>query len=106
MNRLTPRLFALAALVGFASPTPGPAAESLSVLQKAIYAEETEGNLESAIKLYEQIARDAASNRPMVAQAQYRLAVCYQKQGSKDRAVAALNELMKQFPAEAALQQK
>ena len=67
----------IAAVITASVLTSAPAAESVSVLlQKAIYAEETEGNLESAIKLYEQIASDAATNRPMVAQAQYRLAVC------------------------------
>jgi WD40 repeat protein len=81
-------------------PLAAPAAESPSVLlQKAIYAEETEGNLDSAIKLYEQIAAEAATNRTVVAQAQYRLAVCYQKKGNKDLAIKLLNEVVQRSPA-------
>ncbi|MBI5766728.1 MAG: tetratricopeptide repeat protein [Verrucomicrobia bacterium] len=78
------------------------ASESPSLLlQKGIYAEEVERNLESAIKIYEQIAAESAANRTVVAQAQYRLAVCYQKQGKKEQAIAALNELVQQYPSDA-----
>ena len=89
----TLRSASLALLALLSITRPAPAAESLSVLlQKAIYAEETEGNLDSAIKLYEQIATEGAANRALIAQAQYRLAVCFQKQGKKELAVAAFNE--------------
>ena len=54
---------AVLAIVSFCIPEFASAAESLSVLlQKAIYAEETEGNVDAAIKLYEQIATEIASN--------------------------------------------
>lgn len=83
------------------------AAESPSMLlQKGIFAEETERNLDTAIKIYQQITADAAANRSVVAQAQYRLGVCYQKKGNKDQAISALKDLLKQFPTEAALGQK
>lgn len=106
---LTPRAALVAVAVWFiASATPATrAAESLSVLlQKAIYAEETEGNLDSAIKLYEQIKTEGVSNRSLIAQAVYRLAVCHQKQGNRDLAITVLNELVRQFPLETALAQK
>jgi hypothetical protein len=91
-------------IVSFLYAPFAPAAESLSVLlQKAIYAEETEGNLDSAIRIYEQIAADGAANRSLIAQAQFRLAVCYQKQGDRQRAIAAFSGLLKQFPGETAL---
>lgn len=77
------------------------AAESPSLLlQKGIYAEEIERNLDSAIKIYEQIAAESAANRTVVAQAQYRLAVCYQKKGNKEKAIKLLNELV-QFSTDA-----
>src|SRR4051812_2571665 len=83
------------------------AAESASVLlQKGIYAEETEGNVDAAIKIYEQIAAESATNRAIVAQAQYRLAVCYQKQGKKEQAIKVLQELMQQSPIDAAVLSK
>jgi hypothetical protein len=87
--------------------TTATAAESFSVLlQKGIFAEETEGNLDAAIKIYQQITAEAATNFSVVAQAQYRLGVCYQKKGNKEQAISTLNDLLKQFPAEAALGQK
>lgn len=83
------------------------ASESPSLLlQKGIYAEEIERNLDSAIQIYEQIAAEAATNRTIVAQAQYRLAVCYQKQGKKEQAIRLLNDLVQQAPADVALRTK
>jgi hypothetical protein len=87
------RLFVIAVLPVVAAT----AAESPSLLlQKGIYAEEIEQNLDSAIKIYEQIAAEAANNRSVAAQAQYRLAVCYQKQGKKEQAIRLLHELVQQ----------
>lgn len=83
------------------------ASESPSLLlEKGIYAEEVERNLDSAIKIYEQIAAESAANRAVVAQAQYRLAGCYQKQGKKEQAIKLLNELVQQFPADTGMNKK
>ena len=106
MKSFTPVRVAVASLV-FIFVSGVHAAESLSVLlQKGIYAEETEGNLDSAIKIYEQIATEGAANRGLIAQAQYRLAVCYQKQGKKEQAIALLNELAKLQPSNDPLVEK
>jgi hypothetical protein len=43
------------------------------LLEKAIYAEETLGNLNEAIGIYQQITAAAESNRATAAQALYRL---------------------------------
>lgn len=83
------------------------AAESPSLLlQKGIYAEEVERNLDSAIKIYEQIGAEAAASRSVAAQAQYRLAVCYQKLGKKEQAIKILNELVQQNQSDAAISAK
>jgi len=96
-----------AVIIGSVLTPSATAAESFSVLlQKGIFAEETEGNLDAAIKIYQQITAEAATDRSVVAQAQYRLGVCYQKKGNKEQAISILNDLLKQFPAEAALGQK
>jgi hypothetical protein len=106
MKKLMRRIVA-AVLIGSVITFPTRAAESPSVLlQKGIFAEETEGNLDMAIKIYEQIGAEAAASRGVVAQAKYRLALCYQKKGGKEQAVKTLNELVRQFPADAALLQK
>jgi Tol biopolymer transport system component len=106
MKKLS-QLILAAVIVGSALRLSARAAESFSVLlQKGIFAEETEGNLDAAIKIYQQITTEGVTNHSVVAQAQYRLGVCYQKKGSKEQAISALNDLLKQFPAEAALGQK
>src|SRR5438067_1973938 len=95
MKKLIPPT--VAAALAFFFVSSAPAAESPSVLlQKGIYAEETEGNLDSAIKIYEQIAAESASNRAVVAQAQYRLAMCYQRKGENGQAIRLLNEVVQQ----------
>ncbi|MBM3880931.1 MAG: tetratricopeptide repeat protein [Verrucomicrobia bacterium] len=79
-------------------------AESVSLLlQKGIFAEETERNLDAAIQIYQQITAEAAADRPLVAQAQYRLGVCYQKQGKKEEAATAFRRIVEQFATEAEL---
>ncbi|MBI4660065.1 MAG: hypothetical protein HY735_14590 [Verrucomicrobia bacterium] len=62
MKKVT-RHFVVVALASMLIAFPAPAAESLSVLlQKGIYAEETEGNLDAAIKIYEEIVNAADAN--------------------------------------------
>src|SRR5687767_2953507 len=57
-------------------------AQSVSVLlQKGIFAEETVGDLDAAIKVYAQIVAEADASQAQVAQAHYRLGICYQKKG-------------------------
>ncbi len=84
-----------------AQTRPAQATSSPSVLlDKGIYAEETTGNLDEAIKVYQQIVADAKANRPVAAQAQYRLAMCYLKKGDKTKAVTELQNLLASYPQE------
>lgn len=106
MKKLT-QFLSIATIVAALWMPASEGAESASVLlQKGIFAEETEGNLDAAIKFYEQISAEAAANRAVVAQAQYRLGVCYQKKGDKELAIKILNELVQQFPSDVDLTQK
>jgi Tol biopolymer transport system component len=104
---MSSRILNIITVVAVWATTAAVGAESASVLlQKGIYTEETEGNLDAAIRIYQQITAEAATNRSVAMQAQYRLGVCYQKKGDKAQAISILNDLLKQFPAEAALGQK
>ncbi|MBI4657494.1 MAG: tetratricopeptide repeat protein [Verrucomicrobia bacterium] len=92
-------LFALAGLLVVFSAT---ADESFSVLlQKGIHAEETEGNLDAAITIYEEIVKEADANRALVAQAQYRLGVSQLKKGKQDEAETAFRRIISQFADQA-----
>ncbi|MBN1341133.1 MAG: DUF3108 domain-containing protein [Phycisphaerae bacterium] len=84
--------------------SPVPASQSASVLlEKAIYAEQTVGDLAQAVEIYRKIIDDAEANRRHVAQAYYRLAMCYVKQGRTIQAHDLLRKLVKRFPEETAL---
>ncbi len=67
------------------------------LLQEALYTEEVEGDLDAAIKLYEQIIRDGSAARPQVAQAIYRQGMCYLKKQDEQRAKAAFERLTAEF---------
>ena len=59
-----------------------PAAHAKSapvLLQEGLYAEEVEGNLDSAIGIYQQIIEDSTAPKNLVAQALYRQGTCFLK---------------------------
>ncbi len=73
-------------------------AEPVSVLlERGIYNEETVGDLNAAIAIYQQIIDDEKANRTYAAQAQYRLAACYIKTGRNTQGVAELKKLIANF---------
>src|SRR5581483_4687007 len=49
------------------------------VLQQGLYAEEVEGNIDAAIKTYDQVIRNNSAPPAIVAQALYRQGMCYLK---------------------------
>jgi tetratricopeptide (TPR) repeat protein len=68
------------------------------LLEKAIYTEETLGNLSDAIGIYQQVAAAAEADRATAALALYRLGICYQKSGREQDALAAFAKLAKVYP--------
>jgi len=82
---------------------PAAAATASELLQKAIYTEETVGNLEEAMKLYEQVIAEGKTAQAAAAQAQFRLALCFQKKGQDADARAAFEAVVKNFPSETEL---
>ena len=68
------------------------------LLEKGIYTEETVGDLDAAIEIYQKILADAAAQRPFVARARFRLGQCLLKQGKKKEATEAFRKLIKDFP--------
>ncbi len=72
-------------------------ADADELLQKAIYTEETVGNIDDAIKLYEQVIAEAKNTRRSAAQAQYRLGLCYQKQQKDSLAATAFKAVVEKY---------
>ena len=79
---------------GFALAAQDP----LVLLEKAIYTEETLGNLRDAIGLYQQVAADVNATRATSALALFRLGMCYRKSGSAERAQATFSRLLSLYP--------
>src|SRR5262245_59374508 len=90
--------FALgAALVWLGQAPPGRAASADELFEKGIYLEETKGELESALEIYQRIVEDPKAGRGLAAQAQLRLGLCQLKLGNKPQAISALDGLTRQF---------
>ena len=67
------------------------------LVEKAIYLEETVGDLQAASALYQQIIDDDQANRPHVAQAWLRLGLCHLKNGRDQEARKAFDQLLAHF---------
>jgi len=74
------------------------AASASELLEKAIYTEETRGDLKAASEIYRQIAEEPGVDRTLLAQSQLRLGLCQLKMGNRPQAISALDRLMQEFP--------
>lgn len=88
----------LALVIGMMAPATASADTPAETLEKGIYSEETEGNLNQAIEHYRQVLSDAQKTKELAAQAQYRLGRCLHKLGKTDEAEQAFEELLKGYP--------
>jgi Protein of unknown function (DUF3108)/Tetratricopeptide repeat len=76
-----------------------PASPS-ELLEKGIYAQETKGDVDSAIAIYQQLVAEQNVNQSLAAQAQFRLGQCYLKKNRTDQATAAFQKLIRDYPNE------
>ena len=78
--------------------TSAALAKSASVLlQEGLYAEEVDGDLDAAIRIYAQIIKDGSAQRPHVAQALYRQGMCYMKKQQEQQAKLAFEKLVADY---------
>lgn len=70
------------------------------LLERGIYSEETKGDIEGAIKLYQQIVTESGINQALAAQAQFRLAMCYDKKKDYAAATTAFEKLVREYPTQ------
>jgi hypothetical protein len=76
------------------SPSPS------QLLEKGIYAEETKGDIDGAITIYQQLVAEAKANQALAAKAQLRLGQCLLKKKQQAEAMAAFEKLIREFPDE------
>jgi tetratricopeptide (TPR) repeat protein len=100
LKKLEKTVIALVAAIVLCAGTAACGASPSELLEKAIHAEETAGNIDEAIKLYEQVIAEGKSAHNAAAQAEYRLAQCLLKKNKPAEANAALEKLIKDFPEE------
>lgn len=73
------------------------AKQATVTLQEGLYAEEVEGNLDAAIKIYEQLINDSSAQRPQVAQALYRQGMCYLKKQQEQQARSVFSRVVAEY---------
>lgn len=93
-------LLVLAACI---ADTPRPTRELMTLFQEAQYQEQTAGDLDKAIDLYEQVLAEAAEVDRLAARAAFQLAVCHQKKSDTAKAVEYFQKVVKEFPSQKAL---
>jgi hypothetical protein len=76
---------------------PAVAQTTTELLQKGIYAQETEGNLDTAILIYRQIVNSAPSQRDLAAQAQFRLGQALLQKGDLTSAAQEFDTLARNY---------
>jgi hypothetical protein len=96
--------FLVAAAAALHVPSVSAASASPSeLLEKGIYSEETKGDLDAAIVIYQQVVSEVKAGQSLAAQAQFRLGQCYLKKNKTAEANAAFEKLIHDFPDERAL---
>ncbi len=76
------------------------------LLQEALYAEETEGDLSKAIKIYQQVIAQAGEIQRIAARATYQLGMCHLKKGEKEKAADYFQEVAAKYPTQKTLAKK
>jgi tetratricopeptide (TPR) repeat protein len=74
------------------------AASPSELLEQGIYSEETKGDVDGALKLYQQVVTEAKAGQAVAAQAQYRVGVCYYKKKDFAQANAAFEKVLRDYP--------
>jgi tetratricopeptide (TPR) repeat protein len=105
MKRATiPLLAAMLLLSLLAAPVRAKSAAEL--LREGLYAEEVEGNLDTAIGIYQQIILDPTAPKNLVAQALYRQGMCFLKKKDEAQAREVFQRLVKGYPDETEVVEK
>ena len=81
-------------LMGVLLTTALPVKAASVSMREGLYAEEVEGDLDAAIKIYQQVIDDPSAPKNIVAQALYRQGTCYMKKKNELDAKAAFSKLV------------
>jgi len=98
LRRTTTLLLALSIATLLATAAAVRAESPSDTLEQGIYSEETKGDLEAAMQLYQKVIVQAKADQTSAAQAQYHLGVCYYKKENFSDANAAFESVFKDYP--------
>src|SRR5215813_11037485 len=84
------------ALLLFAACAFTFAESGMELYQRAVTQERAAGNLEEAIKLYQRVAKEFASDRALAAKALVQAARCYEKLG-QDKAIKLYEQVARDY---------
>ncbi len=71
-----------------------------TLLQEALYAEETEGDLDKAITIYQQVLAESSPIQRIAAQATYQLGLCHLKKDEKEKAAEYFQQVVSNYPTQ------
>ena len=89
-------VWTVAAVVAFSTVITSQTPSGHAVFEQALAKERVEGNLPEAIRLYERVVAEFATDRALAAQALVQVGLCYEKLG-RDEAVLAYERLVRDF---------
>jgi tetratricopeptide (TPR) repeat protein len=87
---------AVVALVALSAAVRSQVSTGHAVFEQALAKERVEGNLLDAIRLYERVVAEFASDRSLASRALMQSGLCYEKLG-RDEAVRAYERLLRDF---------
>jgi hypothetical protein len=91
-------------LLIFAPSVFAAAAKPASLmLQEGLYAEEIEGNLDAAIKIYQQVITNSQQMEQAAAQATYRIGLCYLKKSDNEHAAEQFRQVIAKYTKQESL---
>ncbi|HEY6346583.1 MAG TPA: DUF6152 family protein [Bryobacteraceae bacterium] len=94
---MTTRIIPTAIATAILAAVPAFPQTAAELLQKGIYAQETEGKVDDAIQIYRQIVNSAPNPREVGAQAQYRLAQALLQKGDTNGAAQEFARLARDY---------
>jgi hypothetical protein len=97
-RRTANSLLALCTATLLVTATAARADSPSDTLEQGIYSEETKGDLDGAMQLYQKVIAQAKADQASAAQAQYHLGACYYKKKDFTAANAAFESVVKDYP--------
>src|SRR5882672_6344867 len=96
-------IFIISALLMTTSAFPAATNDITADLQKGLFEEEANHNLEAAITAYQSVIAQYDKDRKLAATAIFRLAESYRKQGKTNEAAVQYSRIVREFTEEADL---